>query len=110
MDSLVSDIVNAAIVALIPVAIGGIAYLGRQVAGYLKARMNAEAYAMVEKIAATVVASVEKTLASEEGQVKKDAAVALVQAEALKRGISLDIEQLENAVEAAVLRLEIASK
>ena len=62
MDSLVSDIVNAAIVALIPVAIGGIAYLGRQVAKYLSARMNAEAYAMIEKIAATVVASVEKTL------------------------------------------------
>jgi 4'-phosphopantetheinyl transferase EntD len=53
---------------------------------------------------------VEKTLSSEEGQVKKDAAVALVQSEALKRGITLDIEQLENAVEAAVLRLEIASK
>ena len=110
MDSLMSDIVNAVIMGLIPVAIGGLGYLGTQVAKYLRARMNAEAYAMIEKIAATVVASVEKTLASEEGQVKKDAAVALVQAEALKRGISLDIEQLENAVEAAVLRLEIASK
>ena len=110
MNSLVSDIVNAAIVAIIPVAIGGIAYLGREIARYLKARMNAEAYAMVEKIAATVVASVEQTLASEEGQMKKDAAVALVQAEALKRGITLDIEQLENAVEAAVLRLKIESK
>ena len=69
MDSLVSDIVNATLVALIPVVIGGLAYLARQVAGYLKARMNAEAYAIVEKIAATVVASVEKTLSSEEGQV-----------------------------------------
>ncbi len=110
MDSLVSDIVNALIVGLVPVVIGGLGYLGTQVAKYLRARMNAEAYAMVEKIAATVVASVEQTLASEEGQMKKDAAVALVQAEALKRGITLDIEQLENAVEAAVLRLKIESK
>jgi hypothetical protein len=36
--------------------------------------------------------------------------VALVQAEALKRGITLDLEQLENAVEAAVLRLRLESK
>jgi len=110
MDPFVSDLVNAVIVALVPVVIGGLGYLGTQVAKYLRARMNAEAYAMIEKIAATVVASVEQTLASEEGRVKKDAAVALVQAEALKRGISLDLEQLENAVEAAVLRLKIDSK
>lgn len=110
MDQFRSDLVNAVVIALVPVVIGGIGYLGTQIARYLRARMNAEAYAMLEKIASTVVASVEKTLASEDGQVKKDAALALVQAEALKRGITLDLEQLENAVEAAVLRLEIASK
>ena len=110
MNGLVSDIVNAAIVALIPMLIGGVAYLGRQVAAYIKARTNAEAYGMIEKIAATVVASVEQTLASDEGQDKKAAAVALVAAEALKRGIDLDLEQIENAVEAAVLRLRLESK
>ena len=65
---------------------------------------------MIEKIAATVVASVEQTLASDQGQDKKAAAVSLVAAEALKRGIDLDLEQIENAVEAAVLRLRLESK
>ena len=109
-DQFVSDLVNAALMALIPVLIGAVGYLAKQVIAYLKAKTNAEAYAMIEKVAASVVASVEQTLASEEGQVKKDAAVALVQAEALKRGITLDVEQLENAVEAAVLRLRLESK
>ena len=105
-DQFVSDLVNAALMALIPVAIGAVGYLAKEVVAYLKAKTNAEAYAMIEKVAATV----EQTLASEEGQMKKDAAVALVQAEALKRGITLDVEQLENAVEAAVLRLRLESK
>jgi LL-H family phage holin len=108
-DPFVSDLVNTLIVALVPVAIGGVAYLGRGVVAYLRARLTAEHYAMVEKIAATIVASVEQTLASEDGQAKKDAALALVRAECAKRGIRLDEEQIENAIEAAVYRERLLS-
>ena len=104
MDPFVSDLINALIVALIPVAIGALGWIARSVIGYLKARINAEQYQMLEKIAATTVASLSQTLATKAGAEKKAAAVALVRAECAKRGLSLDEEAISTAIEAAVYR------
>ena len=67
MDPLVNDILNALIVALVPVLIGGLGWLANSAIGYLKARVAAEHYAMLEKIAAATVASVEQTLKTKAG-------------------------------------------
>ncbi len=107
MNPLMSDLLNALIVALVPVAIGALGYLGKQVVGYLKARMGAEQFAMVEALARTAVRSIEQTLSTEEGEAKKAAALALVKAECLKRGYKLDDAAIGAAIEAAVYQERI---
>jgi len=109
MESLYSDIINALIVALVPVAIGALGWLANSVINYLKARLAAEHYALVEQIAASTVAAINQTLNSKAGEEKKAAAIALVRAECAKRGISLDEEAIGNAVEAAVYRAKLGA-
>ena len=102
MNPLISDLLNALIIGLVPVAIGALGYVGKQVIGYLKARMGAEQFAMVEALARTAVRSIEQTLGTEEGEAKKAAALALVKSECLKRGYKLDDAAIGAAIEAAV--------
>jgi LL-H family phage holin len=102
MNPIISDLLNALIVGLVPVAIGALGYLGKQVIDFLQARMGAEQFAMVEAIARTAVRSIEQTLGTEEGEAKKAAALALVKSECLKRGYKLDDEAIGAAIEAAV--------
>jgi LL-H family phage holin len=102
MNPLINDLLNALIIGLVPVAIGALGYVGNQVIGYLKARMGAEQFAMVEALARTAVRSIEQTLGTEEGEAKKAAALALVKSECLKRGYKLDDEAIGAAIEAAV--------
>lgn len=106
-DPFVSDLVNALIMALVPVVIGALGYLAKVIIGYLKARMTAEQYRIIEMVAATTVASLEQSLKGKAGQEKKEAALALVRAECLKRGIKLDEEAIQSAIEAAVYRTKI---
>jgi LL-H family phage holin len=109
MQSLTSDIINALIVALVPVGIGALGWLARSVVNYLKARLAAEHYALVEQIAASTVAAINQTLNSKAGEEKRAAAIALVRAECAKRGITLDEEAIGNAVEAAVYRAKLGA-
>jgi LL-H family phage holin len=102
MNPLITDLLNALIIGLVPVAIGALGYAGKQVIGYLKARMGAEQFAMVEALARTAVRSIEQTLSTEEGEAKKAAALALVKSECLKRGYKLDDAAIGAAIEAAV--------
>jgi LL-H family phage holin len=107
MDQFYSDIINGLIVALIPVAIGALGYVAKQVINLIQANVSKEQYAMLEKIAAATVASINQTLASKAGEEKKAAALALVRSECAKRGIKLDEEAIGNAVEAAVYRAKL---
>jgi len=109
MDQFYSDLINALIVALVPVAIGALGYLANQVINLIKANVSREQYAMLEKIAAATVASLEQTFKTKEGQEKKAAAIALVRAECAKRGIKLDEDAIGNAVEAAVYRAKLGA-
>ena len=107
VDPFVSDLINTLIVALVPVGIGALGFLARALIDYLKARMGAEQYRIIEMVAATTVASLEQSLKGKAGQEKKDAALALVRAECLKRGIKLDESAIESAIEAAVYRTRL---
>jgi len=102
MNPLISDLLNALIVGLVPVAIGALGYLGKQVIDFLQARMSTEQFVMVEALARTAVRSIEQTLGTEEGEAKKAAALALVKSECLKRGYKLDDAAIGAAIEAAV--------
>ena len=97
------------IVALVPVAIGALGYLANEVIKLLQANVSREQYAMLEKIAAATVASINQTLASKAGEEKKAAALSLVRSECAKRGIKLDEEAIGNAVEAAVYRAKLGA-
>lgn len=109
MDQFYSDLINTLIVALVPVAIGALGYLANQVINLIKANISREQYAMLEKIAAATVASINQTLSSKAGEEKKQAALALVRSECAKRGIKLDEEAIGNAVEAAVYRAKLGA-
>jgi LL-H family phage holin len=102
MNPIISDLLNALIVGLVPVAIGALGYLGKQVIDFLQARMSTEQFVMVEALARTAVRSIEQTLGTEEGEAKKAAALALVKSECLKRGYKLDDAAIGAAIEAAV--------
>jgi LL-H family phage holin len=106
-DPFISDLVNALVIALVPVVIGGVGYIARALINYLKARMSAEQYRIIEMVAATTVASLEQSLKGQAGQAKKEAALALVRAECLKRGIKLDEDAIQSAIEAAVYRTKL---
>ena len=108
-DPFASELATALIVALVPVVIGGLGYLARAAVGYLRARVSAEHFTMVEQIASSVVAGVEMTLRGKAGEEKKAAALALVRSECAKRGIVLDEAQIVTAIEAAVYRERIAA-
>lgn len=109
MDQFYSDLINTLIVALVPVAIGALGYLANQVINLIKTNISREQYAMLEKIAAATVASINQTLNSKAGEEKKQAALALVRSECAKRGIKLDEEAIGNAVEAAVYRAKLGA-
>jgi LL-H family phage holin len=105
-----SDLLNTLLIALVPVAIGALGYLGKQVIGYLKARMGAEQFTMVEALATTAVRSIEQTLKETANTEKRAAALALVKAECLKRGYKLDDAAIGAAIEAAVYKELTAAK
>jgi LL-H family phage holin len=109
MDQFYSDLINTLIVALVPVAIGALGYLANQVINLIKTNISREQYAMLEKIAAATVASINQTLGTKAGEEKREAALALVRSECAKRGIKLDEEAIGNAVEAAVYRAKLGA-
>ena len=109
MDPLVNDLLNALIIGLVPVAIGALGYLANEVIKLIQANVSREQYAMLEKIAAATVASINQTLTSKAGEEKKSTALVLVRSECAKRGIKLDEEAIGNAVEAAVYRAKLGA-
>ena len=109
MDPIVNDLLNALIIGLVPVAIGALGYLAKQVINLIQANVSREQYAMLEKIAAATVASINQTLTSKAGEENKSAALVLVRSECAKRGIKLDEEAIGNAVEAAVYRAKLGA-
>jgi hypothetical protein len=111
MDPIVNDLLNALIVGLVPVAIGALGYLAKQVINLIQANVSREQYAMLEKIAAATVASINQTLNSKAGAEKKEAWQA--RARALRVCQARDQvgrkQAIGNAVEAAVYRAKISS-
>ena len=102
MNDILSQLLTALVVALVPVAVGALGYLARAVIGYLKAKTSAEHFSILENLSYQAVAAVEQTMKSKAGRDKLEAAKAVVRGALLKRGIVLDEAQIETAIESAV--------
>jgi LL-H family phage holin len=112
MDPFLSDLLNALIMALIPVLVGGLGYIAKQIINLIQANVSREQYRILEALAKTAVCSIEQTLYSKAGEEKREAALALVRSECLKRGLKLDEQAISAAIEAAVYqeRLKIRAQ
>ena len=97
-----SELATALVVALVPVAIGGLGFVARWVVAYIKARVAAEHYLVLSQLARRAVEAVEQTLKTESSKAKLAAAVAAVEGALLAKGIKLDENEIVNAIEAAV--------
>lgn len=102
MDTFVSQLATAFVIAMVPVVVGALGYVAKSVVAYLKARATAEQLKILQQLASAAVSAVEQTLASKKGQEKKDAALAIVRSTLLSRGITLDESAIEAAIESAV--------
>jgi hypothetical protein len=97
-----SELATALVVALVPVVIGAIGFVGRWVIAYVKARVAAEHYVVLSQLARRAVEAVEQTLKDETNKAKLAAAKATVEGALLAKGIKLDEEEIVSAIEAAV--------
>jgi hypothetical protein len=97
-----SELASQLVIAMVPVAIGAIAYLVRWVASYIKARVAAEHYQILSDLARQAVTSVEQTMRTRQNQEKLSAAKAVVESALLAKGIKLDEQAIVSAIEAAV--------
>ena len=110
MDPFLSDLINALIVALVPVVIGAAGYVAKQIINLIQANISREHYRILEALAKTAVCSIEQTLYSKKGEEKREAALALVRSECLKRGLKLDEAAITAAIEAAVYQERLKHK
>lgn len=97
-----SELASQVVIAMVPVAIGALAYLVRWVTNYIKARVAAEHYQILSDLARQAVSSVEQTMRTHKNQEKLNAAKAVVQSALLSKGIKLDETAIVSAIEAAV--------
>lgn len=97
-----SEIASQLVIAMVPVAVGALAYLVRWIANYIKARVAAEHYQILSDLARQAVTSVEQTMRTRQNQEKLSAAKAVVESALLAKGIKLDEQAIVSAIEAAV--------
>lgn len=103
MDSqFLSDLSTQFLLAMVPVVIGAIAYIARQLVAWIKSKTSAEQYALIESLAAQAVKAAEQTMKTRPGQEKKAAALSVVRSALLAKGIKVDETAISAAIEAAV--------
>ena len=101
-SDLASSILNAALVALIPVLVSGLAYVARAVVNYVRARTTVETMKVLTDLSRQAVLAVEQTMKSKAGQERLAAAQSIVTGALMARGLKVDLEQVTSAIEAAV--------
>jgi len=102
VNPFISELASQLIIAMVPVAIGALAYLVRWIASYVKAKVAAEHYQILSDLARQAVTSVEQTMRTRQNQEKLSAAKAVVESALLAKGIRLDEQAIISAIEAAV--------
>jgi hypothetical protein len=106
-NTIVSEIATQAVIALVPVLIGALAFIAKEVYSWIKSRVTVQHMIILEQLAASAVSAIEQTLKTSAGKEKKEAALAICRQALLKRGIKLDEEQIAAAIEAEVYSRKI---
>jgi LL-H family phage holin len=101
-DELLNTFLNTLIIAIVPVLVGGLGFVGNAVMNYLKARTTKEQFALLQELATQAVRAVEQTSKTEIGKAKLEKARLIVRAQLLTKGITLDEESITASIEAAV--------
>jgi hypothetical protein len=107
VNTLVSDIATQLVIGLVPVLVGALAFIAKEVYSWIKSRVTIQHMVILEQLAGSAVSAIEQTLKSSPGKEKRDAALAICRQALLKRGIKLDEEQIVAAVEAEVYARKI---
>lgn len=106
-NTIISDIATQAVIALVPVLIGALAFVAKEVYSWIKSRVTVQHMIILEQLAVSAVSAIEQTLKSSPGKEKKEAALAICRQALLKRGIKLDEDQITAAIEAEVYNRKI---
>lgn len=106
-NTIVSEVATQLIIALVPVLIGALAFIAKEVYSWVKSRVTVQHMVILEQLAASAVSAIEQTLKTSAGKEKKEAALAICRQALLKRGIKLDEEQIAAAIEAEVYSRKI---
>jgi LL-H family phage holin len=102
-----SEIATQLVIAMVPVLVGALAFIAREVYSWIKSRVTVQHMIILEQLAASAVSAIEQTLKTSAGKEKKEAALAICRQALLKRGIKLDEEQIAAAIEAEVYSRKI---
>lgn len=101
---ILGDLMTQLLRVIIPVCVALIAKWAIQV--YQEIKKNQPDFAQVLQTAVnTAVIAAEQTLGTEEGQKKKEAAIASVQEYLAQKGMMIDVSVIEDAIEATVYSL-----
>ncbi|MFH0917029.1 MAG: phage holin, LLH family [bacterium] len=95
-------VTQALLLALIPVVIAAVGTLARVLWVKWRGEISAEQLDYLERVAAQAVLFAEQVYKDADGETKKAAAIAAVQAKLDARGIHVDLDQIVAAIEAAV--------
>lgn len=96
--------IETVIPLLVTVISGFVLLVVRNTNQWVKARVTGEQYRFIEHVVTTAVNAAEQYLGSEEGEQKKRLALTAATQVLQKRGIDVDVDQLDIAIEAAVRR------
>jgi hypothetical protein len=99
------SVIEALLIALVPVAVGGIAALGRLLWQKWHREISASDREFLELAARTAVLYAEQVLGSATGAAKRAEAIKVVEAKLTARGIHIDVEEIVAAIHAAVYEL-----
>lgn len=94
------------IVSNIVLSIAGVVFavVGKAVRDFTIANKENKNFALLTSIAEAAVQAVEQVYGENEGDTKKAAAIEAVEAALATRGLKIDLDEIVNAIEAAVLR------
>lgn len=106
MDPILSQIDFTPLAVNFAVTVAGIvlAFLGKAVRDFTVANKDNKNYGLLVSIVENAVQAVEQVYTDVDGDTKKKAAFALVEAALKARGINVDLDEIDAAIEAAVLR------
>lgn len=104
MPSIIDALLPTIITTFIGVATAAIGFIGFQVRKFIASQANNEHADFLSRVAEIAVQAIEQTYSAANGDEKKQAAINAAERLLESRGVKVDLDVIEDAIEAAVLR------